>query len=288
MNYIILDLEWDGAFYPKIGRFINQILQIGAVKLNEKFEIIDTFEQTVRSSFSNRVSKRFAELTGITKEKMLSGVSLDTAFTEYNNWVGNDTVTMTWSNSDIYTLIDNQNNITDQKLKIEKYLDLQKYVQDEMRSRGIEVSSQISLLNAANQLNISIDESVLHNAKYDSIACAALFKECYNSERFNSMVINASDPDFLSRYTFKPHFITDINDPAIDRSVFDFKCETCGSPLKLKGEWRARNCAFYADMLCTECRIKYFTRVRIRKLYDSVKVHRKLYIKRKKEQKNDM
>ena len=39
MTYIILDMEWDGAYCPRISRFINQIIQIGAVKLNEDFEI---------------------------------------------------------------------------------------------------------------------------------------------------------------------------------------------------------------------------------------------------------
>ena len=44
MNYIILDLEWDSAYSAKHERFINQILQIGAVKLNGTFNITDTFE----------------------------------------------------------------------------------------------------------------------------------------------------------------------------------------------------------------------------------------------------
>lgn len=289
MNYIILDFEWDSAFYPKIGRFINQILQIGAVKLNENFEIIDTFEKTVRSSFSKRVSRRFTELTGITKADMLSGVSLDAAFTEYNDWAGSGAVTMTWSNSDIYTIIENEKHLVSCKLKIEKYLDLQKYIQGEMRLRGIECSSQISLLNAANVLGIEIDEAALHNAKADSIACAVLLKECYNAERFSAMTLDTSAPDFFAKFTFKPYYICDINDGHIDKSVFEFNCEQCGGPLKLNGNWRVHNCGFFADMFCDNCKIKYSARVRVRKLYDSVKTKRKLYEKRPKEEKeNDM
>lgn len=77
MIYIILDMEWDGAYCPKISRFINQIIQIGAVKLNENFEIIDTFEKTVRSSFSKKVSGRFTALTGITTDDMRAGIPLE-------------------------------------------------------------------------------------------------------------------------------------------------------------------------------------------------------------------
>ena len=50
MRYIILDLEWDSTYFPKKKRFINQILQIGAVKLNENFDLIDTFEVTVKGT----------------------------------------------------------------------------------------------------------------------------------------------------------------------------------------------------------------------------------------------
>lgn len=286
MNYIILDLEWDGAFYPKIGRFINQILQIGAVKLDENFQITDTFDKIIKSSFSKRVSRRFRELTGITKEMMMSGVSLSEAFSEYNDWVGDCAVTMTWSNSDIYTVLENRNNLVDVDLKIEKYLDLQKYIQGEMRLRGIEYPSQISLLNAANALNVRIDETLLHNAKADSIAAAALLKECYNEERFNALISDASEPDFFKKYTFKPYYITDINDESIDKSQFEFCCEKCGKPLKIKGKWRIHNCGFCADAYCEDCKIKYSARVRFRKLFDAVKVKKSLFVKKPKAGRN--
>ena len=49
MQYIILDLEWNqplsyqSAAYRKVGdRLIFEMIQIGAVKLNESLEIIDS------------------------------------------------------------------------------------------------------------------------------------------------------------------------------------------------------------------------------------------------------
>lgn len=284
MNYIILDLEWDGSFYPKINRFINQILQIGAAKLDSDFNIVSTFERTIKSAFSKRVSKRFSELTGITKEIMLSGVSLESAINDYNEWVGDDAVTMTWSNSDIYTVVENQNNLVDVKFKIEKYVDLQKYIQSEMKLRGIELSSQISLLNAANTLNISIDEDSLHNAKFDSVAAASVLKECYNKDRFNSFIVDTSDPEYFKRYTFRPHYICDINDKNIDKNMFVFNCCDCGSTLLEKGKWRVHNCGFITDLFCEKCKKKYSARVRFKQLYDGVKVSRKLFVKGQKNE----
>ena len=111
MRYIILDLEWDSAYSVKHKRFINQILQIGAVKLNESFDITDTFEATVKSAISKKVTGRFAELTGITTEKMLAGVPLDTAVDRFNEWTDENAVTMTWSDSDLYSIKENEESL---------------------------------------------------------------------------------------------------------------------------------------------------------------------------------
>ena len=288
MNYVVLDLEWDSAVYPKTGKFINRIIQIGAVKLNDEFDIIDIFERIVKPSFSKKVSKRFSELTGITKEDALSGVTLEEAFLEYNKWVGDNAVTMTWSNSDIYTLLENEKDLLEGiSLKIEKYLDLQKYIQGEMRLIGIENNSQISLLNAANALGVYVDEKILHNAKEDSMVCAALLKKCYNKKRFWDMVCDTEATGFFERFTFKPYFITDINDKNIDKSLLLFNCDKCGTPLEIKGRWRFHNRGFLAEMYCSKCNKRFSAGVRFRKLLDTVKVKRRLIEKKPKSHKTD-
>ena len=51
MNYIVFDLEWnqnpDGRKHPD-SRLPFEIIEIGAVKLNEKREIIDTFQCLIK------------------------------------------------------------------------------------------------------------------------------------------------------------------------------------------------------------------------------------------------
>ena len=49
MTTIILDLEWNTAYYPKQSRFINEIIEFGAVKLDENLEVVDDFQMFVRS-----------------------------------------------------------------------------------------------------------------------------------------------------------------------------------------------------------------------------------------------
>ncbi len=157
MNYVILDMEWDSVYSVKKRGFINQIIQIGAVKCDESFKIVGTFERTVKSAISKKVSSRFTELTGITSKDMLSGVSPETAVREYNDWVGTDFITLTWSNSDLFSIAENEKYILNGvKFKIEKYLDLQKYIQNEMIKMGFECKSQISLESAADILKVKI------------------------------------------------------------------------------------------------------------------------------------
>lgn len=278
MKYIILDLEWDSAYHKKHKRFINQILQIGAVKLNSDFEIEDSIEINIKSNFAKKVSGRFARLTGITTEIMQSGISFEEAVEKYNNWVGFDTVTMTWSNSDLFTILENEEFLFDGKrsIKIEKYLDLQKFIQGEMRILGNDIKNQISLSDAAEIFNIKTDSFDLHTAKDDSLLAAAMLKKCYNEDRFNALVQNTADKSFYKRLTFKPYPISDINDSLIDKKLLKFRCDECKRTARRITEWKYRNRWFSAKFECKKCKTEFTGRIMFKKTFDSIEVKKKI------------
>ncbi len=290
MNYIVLDLEWDGGYHPKYKRFINQILQIGAVKLDENLQFVDSFEVVVRSSFTKKVSGRFSALTGITTEKMLSGIPFSEAVNMYNIWAGHDTVTMTWSNSDLFAIRENEELLLNGKrFHIEKYIDLQRYIQSEMARNGEEIKNQISLSDAAEKFSISTDNLSLHTARDDSLVCVRLLDKTFNSERFGAMVKDTSNPDFYKRLSFKPYYINDLNDPLVDKKALEFCCEECGKSLKRQGNWRYRNRSFFAVFRCKKCEKNYNARVSFRKNYDDVTVKRRIMEQpARKESQDDM
>lgn len=274
MNYIILDLEWDSVFYKPQKRFINQILQIGAVKLNDSFDVVDTFEVTVKSEISKKVTGRFAKLTGITTDVMLSGVPFKDAVKTYNEWVGENSVTMTWSNSDLYTILENEENLLKNiRFKIEKYLDLQVFIQNEMRLQGYEDKNQISLEAAAEKLNVSTDGIDFHTAKDDSLVCAYLLKKCYNKERFEALIKDVGNPDFLKRLKFKAYAISKINDKCIDKKYLIFNCPECNKKAKQVSKWKYQNRWFWANFTCS-CGKKFCGRVSFKKTFDDVIVRR--------------
>lgn len=287
MNYIILDLEWDSVFYKAEKRFINQILQIGAVKLNEKFKIIDTFEVTIKSAISKKVTGRFARLTGITTEKMLLGKPFDEAVLAYNEWVGEDFVTMTWSNSDLYTIMENEESLLKGvKFKIEKYLDLQKFIQNEMKLSGYEEKNQISLSNAAELLSIKTDDIDFHTAKDDSLVSAHLLKKCYNKQRFEALIRDVSDPEFFKRLRFKSYAISKLSDPDVDKSQLIFNCPECSKKAKRVSGWKYSNRWFWANFTCS-CGKKFCGRVSFKKTFDDVIVRRNIGEFKVKKPKNE-
>ncbi len=288
MNYIILDLEWDSVFYKPEKRFINQILQIGAVKLDDSFKIVDTFEVTVKSEISKKVTGRFAKLTGITTEKMLSGLPFLKAVQCYNQWAGDDAVTMTWSNSDLYTIIENEETLLkDIRFKIEKYLDLQKFIQNELHIKGYDEKNQISLEAAAEMLNISTDGIDFHTARDDSIVCAYLLEKCYNKERFEALIKDVSEPEFFKRLKFKAYAISKLSDPDIDKNQLIFNCPECEKKAKRVTGWKYSNRWFWANFTCS-CGHKFCGRVSFKKTFDGVIVRRNIGEFRVKNTKKNM
>ena len=49
MQYIFLDLEWNNAYSKIHHRFVNEIIEIGAVKLDENFLETDRFDVFIKS-----------------------------------------------------------------------------------------------------------------------------------------------------------------------------------------------------------------------------------------------
>lgn len=290
MEYVIFDLEWDNVFYKKEKRFINQILQIGAVKLDSDFNIVDSFTATVRSALSKRVTGRFATLTGITTEKMLAGIPLEDAVCRFNEFSRNADVTMTWSDSDLYTIVDNEKLLKTSGVSFSMnfFLDLQKLVQAKMRQKGYESKNQVSLESAAEFFGVSIEEFSMHTALDDSTVCAKLLKICYDEGVFKTLLKDTKNPDFYRRLHFKAYPITDINDSALDKSKFSFLCPECGEKLNRISKWKYRNHWFSSPFRCAECNDKYIGRVYAKMTFEGVNYKQRLSKIEKKETQDEV
>ena len=279
MYYILMDLEWNDAYCKKLNGFVNEIVEIGAVKLDENFNEIDRFSQIVRSAITNRLSGRFKELTGITNEQMQDGICFAEALDKYKKWAGNDTVTLTWSNSDLHTLYHNcVNFIGDPNAaEIGKYVDLQKYFQYELSLIGKNQKNQISLANAAILFNINFEDESLHRALEDSYIAAAILRKCYVKERFDAFIIDTSDKNFYKRMMYKVHYINDMSEPSINKEQLYINCPKCKNKAKQNSTWRLKKPWFHASFFCENCKLRFKAAVALKKFYDRVEVKKRVF-----------
>ena len=268
MKYIILDLEWNSAYSVKESRFINEIIEIGAVKLDENLNEIGRYQQLVRSRLNKKLSSRTKNLTHITNEDMLSGVMLEKALADYTEWAGEDTLTMTWSNTDLYVMRVNLKSFLGKSRMdfIERYADLQKFVQEKLGVTG----NQISLMSAVELGGFNPEDYQAHRALGDVIACADLFRKYFDMSAIKKYIVDTTTDDYYARMDFKPYYISDLTSPYVDKTKMQFRCDLCGTPMKRVGKWKFANNAFRANFKCSICENEFSGRVRFKKTYDSV------------------
>lgn len=272
MEYIILDTEWNNSYCRRTGGFVNEIIEIGAVKLDSGLNEIDRFQCIIKSQLTKRLSTRFKTLTHITNEEMCHGVSLEEAVDRYVEWMGEDCLTLTWSNSDIYTLLTNfklfKNTISIPLIK--KYADLQAFVQNHLRKNGFQISSQISLSNAAKLLNISTEDVELHRAVDDSALAAEILRKTFNKKQLMSYVIDTENSDYFARLMFKPYYISNINNPMINKNNLRFRCSTCNRFGRQVTSWKFKNRSFKAKFYCKRCDCSFYGNLAFKRLFDKV------------------
>lgn len=279
MHYILLDLEWNSAYSSKYKRFVNEIIEIGAVKLDEQLNECDSFRVTVRSQLTRRLSGRFKSLTHITNEEMRAGQPFEAALACYQAWVAPEDITMTWSNTDLYVLLENCRLFADTERIpcIYRYVDVQKFVQEELTRRGlVQGKNQISLAAAAELIGIETTALDLHRAETDSRLTCALLREAFDQERLRAMCQDTTAPDYYDRLTFKSYVISDIRSPYVDKKQMRFRCDACGEAARRVTPWAFKNRRFGAKFACGSCGREFMGRVTFKKLYDGVSVKRSI------------
>ena len=266
-----MDLEWNNSYNKYRKCFVNEILEIGAVMVTEELEVIDTFSVIIRSQLIKKLSGRVKNLTHITNEDMMSGVSFQRAVSDFTKWIGSkNCIFMSWGNSDIRVLYDNYSMFC--KIKgipfLTEYLDLQKYCQQFIVSA---TNQQISLVNAAIEMGIDISGCKFHCALEDSLLGLRCLKKCYNKDHLmNSSVI--CDEAFYQKLMFKASYITNINNPKINKEKLKCKCDVCASYMNRMSGWKSINQTFSALFYCKNCERLVRYSVRFKEYYDKIDV----------------
>lgn len=275
MQYVVMDLEWNNVYSSKRGMFFNEIIEIGAVKLDENFNEIGRFSQTVNTALGNRLRRKVKELTHITNEEINNGLGFTSVMSDFRHWIGNvPCVIMTWGNTDVYVMLENFKYFSgaDTVPFMHYYADLQKYCQSVLKT-GNEM--QLGLSAAAEILKIPTEELELHRALQDSLLTAECLKKCYVKERLENSIASCDDV-FYDRLYFKPYVIRDLNSSKVDRKKFTTYCPNCGAKMKRVSKWSFKNAFFRARFNCEQCHKKYKVSLRYKQYYDYVDFKKKV------------
>lgn len=261
MTIIILDLEWNTAFISQEERFINEIIEFGAVKLNEQLQQIDTFQMFVRSQITTELTGKVKQLTHLTCEQLMEeGKLFPQVLEQFTQWAGQDMVLLTWSKTDLHVLLENCRYFTQYETIpfLYEYMDLQQYVQQRL---DVSDHNQIALTSAAREVNIDLDQVELHRALDDSLLSAEVFRRCYDQRSFQECVQDVHDQQFYHRLCFKNFYVTRLDSEYINQKYLLFRCQQCGNHACRIGKWSYHDKAFHADFLCGKCHIPFSGKV---------------------------
>ena len=279
MRYIVTDLEWNGAYSRRAHGYFNEIIEIGAVALDDRLQITDRFQAIVRPSVSKKLSGIVSELTNITGEELADGTDFDTAVRAFSAFIGDgDTAVLTWSMTDLLVLIENCRFFYGRERIpfLRNYLDLQAYAQRRMDAAA---GQQLGLARAGELLCIPEDALSLHRAPDDSLLTARILQKVGDPASL-AAAVEAADGEFYRRATFKVTVIHDIDSPLVRRSELHFTCPADGRTLQpvggRDGKWHFRNRAFCARLTCPSCKKVYNARVQFKLRYEGVECRKKL------------
>ncbi len=268
MHYIIMDLEWNNAYVHRTKNFMNEIIEVGAVMLDEELREISEFSCFVKSRIGKKIRSNIKKLTHITNDDMRSGEPFEMVMERFMSWIGDEeNVILTWGNSDIRVIIENFRLLTGRETVpfLSNYTDVQRYFQ---LKKGIPTEKQLGLFNAAEAVGMDPNTFSHHRALDDSLLTAECFRRVY-SDDFAKYILPCGKA-FYEKLFFKPYAISNINSPLVDKSLLNYTCEECGVKGKIIKNWRYSNQYFRAIYVCPQCGKKVRVAVRFKKYYDSL------------------
>ena len=275
MNYIIFDLEWNGSYNYSSQSFMNEIIEIGALKLDERLNIVDTFKQMIYPHFTKRLSSRCKRLTKITNEEIREkGIDFLDAFKDFSRWSrGENNVFMSWSNSDLFVLSQNfiQNTGSASIEFISNYCDAQKYCMRFIKESDNPDNNQVALEKCAELFGVHFDTDKMHRALTDCYITLECLKKVYDKGIIREY-IDKCDGNYFERLMFKPYYITEINTEGFNIDTVDLICPKCGSLMDVPEEFELVNKSFKSSSKCNYCMRTYWIYIRAKKLYDSTSI----------------
>ncbi len=182
-KYVVLDLEM--CKIPRSRRtkefhWATETIQIGAVLLNEEFEIVDEFNTFVAPRYGYLTSE-IKKLTGIHEGNLREAPDIEEAFKKLTDWLPSEYAFVAWSDSDRaqfqYEIFGKH--LEDYEFLLEaEWIDCQKIF-----SEKVDNMRHYKLVDALNIADIEYRKG-MHNGLVDAYNTALLFAKMVSSPEF--------------------------------------------------------------------------------------------------------
>ena len=187
MYRLVIDLEMNGMYTEEIP--MGEIIEIGAVVLNEEFEIVDKYSTYIKPN-NLRISQGVQRLTNITEEKLVKAPNIKEALENLLQITPdiNNTTLYTWSDSDTNAIeceLNSKNiQIKDIKRLCNNYIDIQ-----EIFGERVGIENRLNLTKALNMIGLEFNGRE-HGALADAINTAQILKESDTNQDIKKKIDN--------------------------------------------------------------------------------------------------
>lgn len=279
MNYIILDLEWNQSSTgeeedSKLLPF--EIIEIGAIKLNNSRKMIDEFSELVKPQVYHEMHRITSKLIHLQMNQLQQGSFFPEVMKQFQDWCGDDYIFCTWGPLDLVEL---QRNIRYYGLEPLadgpfRYLDVQKLFSIAYEDR----KSRRTLEYAIDFLNIDKDipfHRAFSDAYYTAKVLARLEERVlsnYSYDVFHLPKDKESEVhvvfDDYAKYISRG--FADKTEAIADKTVMGTKCYLCHKGLRKKIRWFTPNGKHYYSVSYCDKHGFMKSKVRIRKSEDDM------------------
>ena len=177
-TYVVIDVEMCGVqIRTQSFNRRHEIVQIGAVMMNEVYEIIDSFSTFVRPDYG-KIDYFISSLTGIANKDVKHAPGLSEALHSMMEWFGERRIRFyAWSNTDYYQI---RGEILDKKLDEEAFaifLDKENWVDyQNIVNVRFKIGRSLALADALQMTELDVDGR-LHDGLADAMNTARMISK---------------------------------------------------------------------------------------------------------------
>lgn len=241
MYYIVVDFEWNQplSYNSKSFRLIEdkllfEIIEIGAVKLDSSFNIIDRFKQIIKPQYFTKIHPRIKRITNLSNDEVEDQPSFVEAQKRFSNFCGDNPCFITWGSEDVSVYKQNLD-----CFEVE-YDELNFYNLQRMFSqRYVKTKQQSGLKPAMEALGIVEKEDMpFHDALSDAYYTALIYQNMPDREQILQYPQEAKKLTHNSKFksSITKHQVLSVKHALNSDLITKPVCPACRKPCTIIGE----------------------------------------------------